>query len=160
MTTLRFVSATMLALCGVASTVHAKSPSISAQDFAVDANASQPNAVKDPFEQINRRIFAFNDYLDRKLLLPTAKVYQAMVPAPINTGIGHFFLNLNEPWSAVNHLLQGHVQDSARSFGRFGINTITTLGFADPAFYVLNLKRMKEDFGQTLGVWGSNRGHF
>jgi phospholipid-binding lipoprotein MlaA len=47
--------------------------------------------------------------------------------------IANFRKNLGEPWNAVNQLIQGRPSRAAKTFGRFTINTLTTLGFADPA---------------------------
>ncbi|MEC7118479.1 MAG: VacJ family lipoprotein, partial [Pseudomonadota bacterium] len=130
------------------------------QQLRVDATASQPDDIKDPFEGFNRRVFRFNDYLDRNILLPTAKAYQKVVPKPVNTSVSHFFSNLKEPWTATNQLLQGKPKESLRSLGRFTVNTLTSLGFADAAQASLSLRRGDEDFGQTLGVWGVKSGPF
>jgi len=130
------------------------------QQLRIDATANQPDTVKDPFQGFNRQVYRFNDALDRRILLPTAKFYQRAVPKPINTGISNFFQNISEPWTAVNQLLQGKPKASAQSLGRFGINTLTSLGFADPATHSLNLRAGDEDFGQTLGVWGVKSGPY
>ena len=37
---------------------------IKAKDLKVDANAAQPDNVKDPLQPLNRQIFAVNDALD------------------------------------------------------------------------------------------------
>jgi phospholipid-binding lipoprotein MlaA len=140
--------------------VHAADGTLSVDEFAVNANASQPAQVKDPFERINRKIFGFNNYLDQHALLPVSRVYQAIVPNPVNKGVSNFFANLTEPWTAVNQLLQGKPRESAISFSRFTINTLTTLGLADPAAISLKLQKSREDFGQTLGVWGIGSGPF
>lgn len=130
------------------------------QQLRVDATAYQPEAVKDPFQRFNRQVFRFNDAIDRTVLLPTAKFYQRVVPRPVNVGISNFFQNVGEPWTAVNQLLQGKPKASAQSLGRFTLNTLTSLGFADPANSSFNLKAGNEDFGQTLGVWGVKSGPF
>ena len=132
----------------------------SVQQLRVDATASLPDEVKDPFEGFNRQIYRFNEVLDRRLLLPTAKLYQRVVPKPINTGITNFFQNISEPWTAVNQLLQGKPKASVQSLGRFTLNTLTSLGFADPANSSFDLKAEDEDFGQTLGVWGVKSGPY
>lgn len=139
---------------------YAADKNLSVDDFAMDANASQPDAVKDPFERINRKVFAFNNYLDQHALLPAARFYQKIVPSPINTGISNFFTNLTEPWTAINQLLQGKPLESVRSLSRFTVNTVTSLGLADPAYVTLKMPRAREDFGQTLGVWGVGSGPF
>jgi phospholipid-binding lipoprotein MlaA len=139
---------------------YAADNSLSVDDFAMDANAAQPDAVKDPFERINRKVFSFNNYLDQHLLLPAARFYQKIVPSPVNTGISNFFTNLTEPWTAVNQLLQGKPIESVRSLSRFTVNTVTSLGLADPAYVTLKMPRAREDLGQTLGVWGVGSGPF
>lgn len=130
------------------------------QKISVDATANLPDAEKDPFQGYNRAIYRFNDAIDRVALLPTAKFYQRVVPTPINTGISNFFQNLGEPWTAINQLLQGKPKASTQTLGRFTLNTLTSLGFADPANSSFNLKAGNEDFGQTLGVWGVKSGPY
>lgn len=132
----------------------------SVQQLRVDATAAQPDAVKDPFQRFNRQVFRFNEAIDRAVLLPTAKFYERVMPQPINTGISNFFQNITEPWTAVNQLLQGKPKASAQSLGRFTLNTLTSLGFADPAESSFSLKAGDEDFGQTLGVWGVKSGPY
>lgn len=132
----------------------------SVQQLRIDATANLPDDVKDPFQRYNRQVYRFNDALDRRVLLPTAKFYQRVVPKPVNVGISNFFRNIGEPWTAVNQLLQGKPKASAQSLGRFGINTLTSLGFADPATNSLKMQAGDEDFGQTLGVWGIKSGPY
>lgn len=132
----------------------------SVQKLSVNATANLPDEIKDPFQRYNRRVYRLNDALDRRVLLPTAKFYQRVVPKPINTGISNFFQNISEPWTAVNQLLQGKPKASVQTLGRFSLNTLTSLGFADPANSSFNLKAGNEDFGQTLGVWGVKSGPY
>ena len=127
--------------------------------IAVNVNASQPASVKDPFENVNRKIYSFNMKLDKYLLLPVARVYKNVVPDPVRHGVTQFFRNLATPWTAVNNLLQGHPGTSVESLSRFVINTTTTLGFYDVAS-TLGIERSDEDFGQTLGVWGIGSGPY
>lgn len=127
--------------------------------IAVDANASQPSSVKDPFEKLNRKIYSFNMKLDKHILLPVARTYKKVIPSPVQHGVTQFFRNLAMPWTAVNNLLQGHPGTSIESLSRFVINTTTTLGFYDVAG-ALGIERSDEDFGQTLGVWGIGSGPY
>lgn len=127
--------------------------------IAVNANAAQPNSVKDPFEKFNRKIYGFNMKLDKYILLPVARTYKKVVPNPVQHGVTNFFRNLSTPWTAVNNLLQGHPGTSIESLSRFVINTTTTLGFYDVAG-ALGVERSDEDFGQTLGVWGIGSGPY
>lgn len=132
---------------------------ITLKSLAVNADATQPDSIKDPLQPINRQVFRFNQTMDKYLLLPVAKTYKKVVPQPVRTSVGNFFSNLREPWSAVNHLLQGHPKSSAKSLGRFTVNTLTSLGLADPASK-WGIVSTPEDFGQTLGVWGVKSGPF
>lgn len=132
---------------------------ITLKQLSVDANASQPESVKDPLQPINRKIFKFNNTLDQYVLLPVAKTYKNRVPALVRGTVGNFFSNLREPWNAVNHLLQGNPTLTYKSLGRFTVNTITSLGLADPATQ-LGINSRDEDFGQTLGKWGVKSGPF
>lgn len=118
------------------------------------------NDDKDPLERFNRAIYKFNDVADRYFLKPIAKVYQKVTPQFVDNGISHFFINLTEPLSAVNALLQGKVINSGREVGRFVINsTIGVVGFMDVATK-MGIESQPEDFGQTLAVWGVGSGPY
>jgi phospholipid-binding lipoprotein MlaA len=41
---------------------------IKAKDLKVDANAAQPDEIKDPLQPLNRQIYALNDSVDRHVL--------------------------------------------------------------------------------------------
>jgi len=114
----------------------------------------------DPWENWNRKVFAFNEGLDEALIKPAAKAYRDAVPALVRTGVSNVFGNINDAWSAANHLLQGKV-GSGLEMG-FRVLTNTLLGFGgvlDPATEFGMTKR-SEDFGQTLGRWGFANGPF
>jgi len=123
-------------------------------------NGAGQNDVNDPFEPINRGIFAFNDFADTYVMRPVAVGYQWLLPGVVRTGINNFFDNISYPVDIVNALLQGKFRQAASDSARLGINT--TLGFAgflDPAT-AAGLARNNEDFGQTLGVWGVPEGPY
>ena len=132
---------------------------IKAKDLKVDANAAQPDNVKDPLQPLNRQIFAVNDALDRAIVRPIAMEYKEKIPSPIRDSYSGFRKNLGEPWNAVNQLIQGRPGRAAKTLGRFTINTVTTLGFADPASR-LGLETEDENFGTTLGYWGVPSGPY
>jgi len=114
----------------------------------------------DPLEPVNRKVFAFNEGLDKVLLKPTATAYKVVVPAPARTGISNFFSNLSEPWSAINLMLQGRFKEGASDLGRFGTNsTVGVLGLVDFASD-WGMPRHGEEFGRTLGSWGIDTGAY
>ena len=122
--------------------------------------AKDPPVAKDPWENFNRGTFAFNKVFDKYLLSPLAKGYRIILPSEVRTGIRNFFSNLKEPWTFINATLQGDLKNSGVSIARFGLNTtIGLLGIFDVASS-LGLEKQKEDFGQTLGVYGVESGPY
>ncbi|MEM7194512.1 MAG: VacJ family lipoprotein [Pseudomonadota bacterium] len=113
----------------------------------------------DPYEGVNRKIMDFNLSSDRYVLKPIAKTYDKL-PNPVKNGVGNFFSNLLEPYTILNDLLQGKFRKAGRDTGRFVINTtIGLLGLSDPATE-MGLEKQREDFGQTLAVWGVPSGPY
>lgn len=108
----------------------------------------------DPFEGLNRSIYAFNGKADKLLLRPTAKAYSHILPKPVKTGVTHFFSNLGEPLNAFNNLLQGKYDRALSSVYRFTVNsTVGLLGLFDVAKHY-DVELAREDLGQTLAAWG------
>ena len=115
--------------------------------------------VKDPFENLNRKTFEFNENLDEKFARPVAEAYSKF-PPKIKIGTSNFFNNLEEVDTFVNQLLQGKPKQSINDLTRFVINTTVGLGgFIDVASKI-GLERHEEDFGQTLAVWGVGQGPY
>ena len=61
----------------------------------------------DPLEDVNRKIFDFNQVVDRHVLVPAAKAYRAALPEPVRDSIHDFLNNLQEPLIFANDTLQG-----------------------------------------------------
>jgi phospholipid-binding lipoprotein MlaA len=117
------------------------------------ATVAQPNA-RDPLESFNRTVFGFNDVVDKAVIKPVATGYRAVTPNWLRKGVGNFFNNLEDVWSAVNNGLQGRGQEFSDSVGRVMVNsTIGLFGTIDVASD-LNIERHTADFGLTLGRWG------
>jgi phospholipid-binding lipoprotein MlaA len=117
-------------------------------------------ANDDPFEDINRDIWNFNEALDENFAKPVAEAYDFIAPTFVQTGITNFFRNITEVDNTVNQLLQGKPVLAINDFTRFLINS--TIGFAgliDVASSI-GLERHREDFGQTLGKWGIPQGPY
>ncbi len=114
---------------------------------------------KDPFQGFNRAMFAVNEGID-VVVKPVAQGYDAGAPLPVKVGIGNFFGNILDVWTAVNNLLQGKVGDAASDTGRFLVNTTVGIGGVFDVASDLGLKKHSEDFGQTLGKWGVGDGPY
>ena len=120
--------------------------------------ASEKYTANECFEKFSRGSFKFNQGLDKAVFKPIAKGYRAL-PVPIRTGTSNFVGNLRSLLTFTNNLLQGDIKGAGNTAGRFAINTtVGILGFFDPASKMGFEKRGREDFGQTLGVWGADSG--
>lgn len=114
----------------------------------------------DPIEPVNRRIYAFNDQLDRYVAKPLADAYVAVTPRFVRTGVTNFFRNARYPGTILNGALQGEWGQSGRDTGRFLVNsTVGVLGLFDVAT-PMGLERNSADFGETLGKWGTPEGMY
>lgn len=121
---------------------------------AVQFNAVAAPGLNDPWEPMNRRIYAFNDVVDTAVVRPAAQVYTNVVPSFARTGVHNFLGNLSDVWSMANSALQLKGQATAETFMRVSVNTVFGLaGLLDVASE-MGLEKRKEDFGQTLGYWG------
>lgn len=120
------------------------------------ATAQKP----DPLESYNRKMFAFNEGLDKYAIAPVATVYRDLTPQPVRLAVDNFFHNFQDAWSAANLLLQGRIADAGNDLMRFGLNS--TLGFGGIVDWAgeLGLERHDADFGITLGRWGVPAGAY
>jgi phospholipid-binding lipoprotein MlaA len=109
---------------------------------------------RDPLESFNRGMFDFNTGVDRVVLKPVAKGYQAVVPQWARRGVGNFFNNLGDVWSAINNGLQARGQETGDSIGRVMVNTTLGLGGIIDVASDLGIDRHSTNFGSTLGRWG------
>lgn len=128
--------------------------------MAQQVDISQLGNGKDPWEGFNRKVYAFNDGVDRYLLLPVATAYRYVTPEPVDRGITNFFKNILMPVTIVNDVLQLKLRAAGTDFGRFFLNsTVGVFGFVDVATLV-GMEYQREDFGQTLGYWGVEPGPY
>jgi phospholipid-binding lipoprotein MlaA len=116
--------------------------------------------VADPWEPVNRKIFAFNETVDRYLLRPVASGYHKVMPDAAERGVVNFISNIYEFNFMLNALLQGNPKGAAQSVGRFAVNTTLGMaGFIDVATE-MGIESQRADFGQTLQVWGVGTGPY
>lgn len=148
--TASFVIIAMLALSGCASTGEKAAPTADAA----------PSSPVDPYENINRKVFTFNDKVDNYVAEPIANAYKWVTPQFMQTGVSNFFTNLKNINVVLNDLMQAKFQQSAQDTGRFLINTTAGVGgLFDIAKYA-GLEQNDEDFEQTLAVWGVPQGSY
>ncbi|MCM2568701.1 MULTISPECIES: MlaA family lipoprotein [Janthinobacterium] len=126
---------------------------------SVSACATGTNP-RDPLEGYNRAMFKFNDTVDQVALKPVATAYKTVTPSFVQTGVGNFFGNLSDVWSAVNNLLQGKGEAGLQDVVRVSMNsTFGIFGLIDIASQA-GIPKHNEDFGQTLGWYGVQPGPY
>jgi len=145
-----------LALMGCAN--QSRTPTTGGEDEGLAVDEETNN---DPFEGMNRKIFAFNDALDGYLLKPVAKGYKKVAPEPVETGVSNFFSNLGEIKGMVNNAFQWKWKKVGNNTGRLLMNTTLGLGgILDVAKHAGLDRQDGESFGQTLSYWGVKNGPY
>lgn len=118
------------------------------------ACAGTPSHPQDPLEPMNRAVYRFNDVADRNVLKPVAKAYRAVTPQPVRTGVGNFFDNLRDVYSAANNAVQGKGENALNDVLRVSFNsTFGLLGLIDVAT-PMGLKNNKTTLGDTFAHYG------
>ena len=142
--TLRFIPATVLALCLAACST--PSPEALAQH--------------DPREGTNRDIFVANVWIEHNIAAPVVEGYRAVVPEPGREGLHNAVTNLRTPIVFANDVLQARPKKAVQTVARLVINsTIGIGGFIDVAARI-GIPYHDNDFGVTLGVAGANEGSY
>ncbi len=114
--------------------------------------------VYDPLEPFNRVMFTINTKLDKFLVRPIARGYQEVVPQRARKAVHSSIKNLQEPITFLNSVLQGNIEQSVQSLGRFMINSTIGLG---GLFEIADRRTgTEEDFGQTLGHYNLPAGPY
>jgi phospholipid-binding lipoprotein MlaA len=137
-----FRAAGLLALVGCATVP---------QDPAARAAYEEAN---DPLEPLNRQIFDVNQFADRILFKPTAKIYRTALPDTVRRSVRNGLDNLGEPVVAANNVMQGEFHRAGVSFVRFIFNTTVGVGGLIDFCGQHGWPKENGDFGQTLYAWG------
>jgi len=113
----------------------------------------------DPWERFNRFTYRFNARFDEAILLPVSNGYRRL-PSAVRAGIHNFFGNLSEVPSVINYALQWRLIPSARSLGRFAINSSLGLGGLFDVAKKLKLPSEPTGLSTTLSKWGMHPGPY
>ncbi len=114
----------------------------------------------DPFEDINRTVYEFNETVDDNLLEPASRAYKDHVPEVAQDRVSDFFGNLRDVSTLANQILQFKPLESAETLGRILVNSTIGLGGLFDVASDMGLTTDDEDFGQTMGVWGVEQGPY
>jgi len=129
--------------------------------FAKEETQEAVPPIADPIQPVNRAFYHFNDKLYFWVLKPVSRGYRAVLPQKARVGVRNFFSNITTPIRMTNCLLQADLEGTYTEFARFAVNTtVGVLGFGDPARHAYDIEQRREDFGQTLAVYGLGHGFY
>lgn len=128
------------------------------QEMSGDSSADTSEI--DPWENWNRRVFAFNETVDSWVLRPVAVGYRKVTPNLARQAVGNVFSNLGEIRNFTNSVLQLKLESAVVAVGRFTFNTVFGLGGIFDVATKFDIPERREDFGQTLGHWGLGSGPY
>jgi len=140
--------------------VTAQAPTTPSEKIDTETALGSDEEDNDPWEKFNEKVFEFNRRADRYVLKPVAKAYTWIVPDPFQVLIENGFDNISFVPRLVNSLLQGKWGGATRELSRFLINSTAGIGGLFDAAKYWGIEKSREDFGQTLGVWGVSPGPY
>ena len=122
----------------------------------------QVRKASDPFEKMNRGVFAFNHQFYRLVTKPLAKFTNFILPTPVRTALEHVVENVEAPVRITSSLLQGKFKRAGQETGKLLVNsTVGIGGLWKPSDQIAGLKDVpREDMGQTFGKWGIPAGPY
>lgn len=132
-------------------------------DEYADEYDDYPSAatIADPLMGFNMMMYDFNEGLYYFAIKPVSQAFRTVVPVEIRTATRNFFRNLAFPVRFINCMLQGKWDRAVDEFSAFFLNsTVGVLGLGDVAPHIMGREIPKEDFGQTLAVWGVDNGFY
>lgn len=146
-------TAAALAVVGLTSAGCATAPTDPAERAAFEA-------TNDPWEPMNRQIFAFNEAADKYVIRPVAQGYRDVLPEFARNRIKNFLDNLNEPVIFMNNMLQGEGGRAAKTVTRFVVNSTVGIGGFYDVLGANGVAQETGDFGQTMFRWGVPSGPY
>ena len=130
------------------------------QPTPAQQSASYPLRVYDPWEGWNRGVYHFNAWFDRWVFLPAVRGYEAVTPVFVQHRVTDFFANLGEFRNIGNSAFQLNRESTGTGIARLFVNSTMGVGGLFDVATAFNIRERREDFGQTLGRWGSPPGPY
>jgi len=118
------------------------------------SNGNGCQEVYDPYEKLNRKIFAFNSTLDYIILRPLAVGYKNLTNDYVKARVNSLVGNIDTPLTAVNYGLQLNYDKTMKSVWRFLINTTLGIGGLFDVASKVGLPSDRQTFGNTLAHYG------
>ncbi len=120
-------------------------------------NLNSSSEIKDPFEGLNRNIFAFNKSLDQNIVSPVSAAYVKTIPNPVRKSVSNHLEWMETPSIIVNSALQMDLENTILASAKFMLNGLS-LGLYN--FDNNETKIQKKDLGSTLAKFNVPEGPF
>ena len=120
-------------------------------------NLNTTTGNTDPFEGLNRSIFAFNKSLDQNIISPVSTVYVNTIPHSVRKSMSNHLEWMNTPSTIVNSALQLNLENTILASAKFMLNGLS-LGLYD--FDNNETKIHNKDLGSTLAKLNVPEGPF
>lgn len=130
------------------------------KEFSKFESEINKGSIHDPFENFNRKVYKFNDTIDRYFIEHIARAYKKSIPKKARISVRNFLDNLTLPISALNSFAQGKLDNGLATISSFVINSTIGLGGFVEIARTKGIAYEREDFGQTLGYWGVGSKNF
>ena len=128
--------------------------------FASACSNLSDGSENDPWEPFNRGMYRLNYIIDGLVLKPITQVYRGVMPEKGQSLVHNFVLNLEEPITFGNSVLQADPENSFTSLWRFMLNSTIGLGGLFDVAGEVGLKARRTDFGETLAIYGVESGPY
>ncbi len=117
-------------------------------------------ASDDPWEKMNRGIFAFNEVSDVYVLVPVAKAWRWATPHLLHVAVRNFNGLILMPTTLFNNVLQLKGEHVMEDIGRIMVNVSFGLAGLIDVATLMGIPANDESFDQTLGYWGAPPGPY
>jgi ABC-type transporter lipoprotein component MlaA len=105
--------------------------------------------------EVNRKVYKFNDTLDKAIIRPVAVGYRNVTNAPVRRRSMTFFTTIRMPITVANDLLQARPKQAVQSTGRFLVNLTIGLRWlvrsSQPVRHAAGRQRLRHHAG-ALGT--------
>lgn len=109
---------------------------------------------EDKYENYNRKMFGFNQKLNKYLIKPVHILWASIVPQYGMDRILGISRNIEYPVRLVSCICQGQFKDAGHETVRFFVNTTVGIGgMFDPAKRFLHIEQVNENMDQALASW-------
>ncbi|WP_375326935.1 VacJ family lipoprotein [Candidatus Tisiphia endosymbiont of Nemotelus uliginosus] len=151
----------LISIFNLTATANSSTANEADDDFRYSYNYGKGcNQVYDPYEPLNRRVFAFNSTLDYLFLRPITIGYKRLTNNYTKARVSSFIDNITTPITTINYGLQGNYGQTMKSFWRFLINTTFGIGGLFDVASKMGLTVTPQSFGSTLASYGVGPGPY